>query len=82
MFVLHSFSDTETKKAIGINYLIIPIRDLVKISEKKHMRKGDYYHFFIWINSKDKRAFDFNNPGNEVIDLGKYLDNWDMALKR
>lgn len=81
VFVLHSFGDTENKKIININYLIIPINDLIKITEKKQMRKGDLYHFFIWVDSKDNRAFDFNNAGGKVIQLSKYLDNWDLVLK-
>ncbi|HEY1645696.1 MAG TPA: hypothetical protein VGF75_04975 [Candidatus Saccharimonadales bacterium] len=81
VFVLHSFSDTENKKAISISYLVVPIKDLVKITEKKQMRKDDFYHFSIWIDAKDKRAFDFNNPGSNVIELSKYLDNWDLLLK-
>lgn len=81
VFVLHSFSDFETKKTISIDYLIIPTSDLVKITKKKQIRKGDYYHFFIWIDPKGKRAFDFNNAGKNVIDLNKYLDKWELALK-
>lgn len=81
VFVLHSFSDTDIKKSISINYLVIPSRDLLKITGKKHLRKGDFYHFFIWVDPKDKRAFDFNNSGGNVIQLSKYLDNWDLILK-
>lgn len=81
IFVLHSLGDTDTKKNININYLIIPIKELIKITKNKQMRKGDFYHFFIWVDSKDKRAFDFNNAGGKVIQLSKYLDNWNLVLK-
>ncbi|MCK5624774.1 hypothetical protein KAI04_02950 [Candidatus Pacearchaeota archaeon] len=76
IFVLHSFEDGDLKKQIKINYLIIPIKDFKKIVSKKVIRKGEKYHFFIWIDDKGKRAFEFNNKGSQVIPLSKYLNNW------
>ncbi|MBU0962945.1 MAG: hypothetical protein KKD48_03515 [Nanoarchaeota archaeon] len=77
IFVLHSFEDGELKKEIKINYLIIPTKEFKKIVSKKTKRKGDRYHFFIWIDDKDKRSFDFNNKRG-IIPLSKYLNNWSL----
>lgn len=76
VLVLHSFCDGEIKKEIKINYLIIPENNLKNICLKKTVRRGDYYHFFIWIDPKDKRSFEFNNKGNRTIPLSKYINNW------
>ena len=78
VFVLHCFSNGEHRKEIKINYLVIPINQFRKICSKKTVRKGGYYHFFIWLDSDDKRAFDFNNKGQDVVFLSKYLNNWKL----
>ena len=77
VFVLHSLIDGESKKEIKINYLIIPEKEFKKKVLKKIKRKGDKYHFFIWIDVDGKRSFDFNNR-NKIIHLSKYLDNWNV----
>lgn len=76
IFVLHNFVDGEIKKEIKVDYLIIPIEDFYKCCNKKTARKGNFYHFFIWIDSKKKRSFDFNNQ-NQIF-LDKYLNNWEL----
>lgn len=76
VFVLHNFIDTNVKKKINIDYLIIPNNVFQKICLKKAIRKGGYYHFFIWIDSKGKRSFDFRE--SKTIDLSKYLNNWSL----
>ncbi|MBU1197039.1 hypothetical protein KJ765_00850 [Candidatus Micrarchaeota archaeon] len=76
IFVLHSFADNTTRKEIKIDYLIIPSKDMMKICKKKKERQGGKYHFFIWIDNKNKRSFEFNNRGGKTIPLSKYLDNW------
>lgn len=73
IFVLHSFLDGLIKKEIKINYLVIPIKILQNIARKKVIGKHGKYHFFIWIDPKGKRAFDFHDA---MIPLSKYLDNW------
>ncbi len=78
IFVLHSFEDGELKKEIKINYLIMPVEDFKRAASKKSIKEGSRYHFFIWIDDKGKRAFDFNNKGGKVILLSKYLNNWDL----
>jgi len=80
IFVLHSFEDGDLKKEIKINYLIIPINNFKKIVSKKSIRKGNRYHFFIWIDDKGKRAFEFNNKGGKTIPLSKYLNNWKLIM--
>ena len=81
IFVLHSFVNAEIKKKIEINYLVIPKKDLIKVTRKKKIRKGNKYHFFIWMDTKGKRSFEFNNPKYKTIPLSKYLDNFEL-LKR
>lgn len=81
IFVLHNFIDGDIKKEIKIDFLVIPINDFIKICEKKSLRKGDSYHFFIWIDEKNKRSFDFNNKNGSEIQLSKYLNNWQLLLK-
>jgi hypothetical protein len=78
IFVLHNFVDGETKKEIKMDYLIIPISQFQTVCRKKSIRKGDYYHFFIWIDSKNKRSFDFNNVVGKEIQLSKFLNNWEL----
>jgi hypothetical protein len=82
IFVFHNLVDTTekgvTKKQIKINYLIIPANELGKrIYEKKRTIKGDIYNFFIWIDDKGKRAFDFTEKGKK-IEFSDFLDNWDI----
>jgi len=74
VLVLHNFLDTPTRKKLNIDYLIIPNATFQKVCSKKVTRKGGYYHFFIWIDSKGKRSFDFR--GNKIIPLSKFLNNW------
>lgn len=78
VFVLHSFVDGSIKKEIKMDYLILPIKEFHKFCDKKTVRKGNVYHFFIWIDTKGKRSFDFNNKGNKIIPLSKYINNWDL----
>ncbi|EKD94261.1 MAG: hypothetical protein ACD_26C00145G0004 [uncultured bacterium] len=78
ILALHCFHDADHKKEIVINYLIIPTRQFRIICSKKTLRKGGYYHFFIWIDCKNSRTFDFNNSANRVIPLSKYLNNWKL----
>lgn len=81
IFVLHNFIDGEIKKEIKIDYLIIPIFDFLEICCKKQERSGGSYHFFIWIDEKNKRSFDFNNRNGAEIDLSKYLNNWILLIR-
>ncbi|MFC1687079.1 hypothetical protein ACFL0L_00685 [Patescibacteria group bacterium] len=76
IFVLHNFVDTSTRKKLNIDYLIVPEKELRIICKKKKVRRGGVYHFFIWIDSKSKRSFEFNNKGFNIIPLSKYLNNW------
>ncbi len=79
VFVLHSFGDSEFKKTIEIDYLVVPYDDLLKIMNKKRGGKGNRYHFLIWVDSKDKRAFDFHSTRTgKIIPLSKYLNNWGL----
>lgn len=75
VFVLHSFVDGEERKEIVVDYLIVPAEDLRKIASGKKIRKGDKYHFFIWVDSKGRRAFDYND--SKSIPLSKYLNSWE-----
>ena len=81
IFVLHNFIDGEVKKEIKIDFLIMPINDFKRVCEKKSLRKGESYHFFIWIDERNKRSFDFNNKNGKEIQLSKYLNNWDLLSK-
>ena len=80
-FVLHNFTDGEIKREIKIDFLIIPIKDFLKICKSKTMRRTGFYHFSIWIDEKNKRSFDFNNKNGEEIQLSKYLNNWKLLTK-
>ncbi len=77
IFVLHNMVNEEFRKEIKINYLIIPLKNFQRIVKMKKRRKHDKYHFFIWIDSKGRRAFDFNML-TVPIQLSKYLDNWKL----
>jgi len=79
ILVLHSIVDGDQKKNIKINHLIIPSSYMTRIAKKKVLRKGNKYHFFIWIDPNGKRSFDFNQKGE--IHLSKYLDKWDLLKK-
>jgi len=81
IFVLHSTVDGLTKKEIRINYLVVPAANFKKLVSKKKTGKGDRYHFFIWIDAKGKRAFDFHNKERKILLLSKYLDNWALLQK-
>ena len=76
IFVLHCFVDGTDKKEIQVQYLVIPIKEFRTIVKKKIKRRGGKYHFFIWIDAKGKRAFEFNNSGHQQIPLSKYLNAW------
>lgn len=78
VFVLHNFVDGDYRREIKVDYLIIPEANFRNICQKKKVGKGNYYHFFIWIDHKDKRAFDFRH---KQIMLSKYLNNWDLLNK-
>ena len=80
IFVLHSYGDSETKKTIEVNYLIVPIRDFQEITEKKAIRKGDKYHYYFWIDSRGNRSIEFNNPNGKTFSFSKYLNNWDLLF--
>jgi|SRR3989344_5711879 len=80
IFVLHNFINGNIKKEIKIDYLIIPTSKFRELVLKKKIRKGNKYHFFIWIDSKGKRVFDFNNR-KEIIPYSKYLNDWDLLRR-
>lgn len=78
IIVLHNLVETKTKKQIKINYLIIPYKQFVNLIAKKKTRtrgSAKVYDFFIWIDDKGKRAFDFKDRKNP-IQFSKYLDSW------
>jgi hypothetical protein len=81
IFVLHSMIDGLIKKEIKINYLVVPINDFRKVASKKVVRGGNKYHFFVWVDTKGKRSFDFNNKGGKTIQLSKFLNNWKLLKK-
>lgn len=77
IFVLHSFEDGEIKKKIVLNYLVIPIEEFQTICKKKKVRSdGNSYDFFIWIDPKENRSFDFR--ASNTIPLSQYLNNWSL----
>lgn len=78
IFVLHNLIDLGNKKSIKINYLIIPSKKFRFLVNKKKPNKKGQYNFFIWIDDKLKRAFDFHDDVNKTIDLSQYLDNWEI----
>lgn len=76
IFVLHCLVNTGKKMGIGIQYLIIPTKDLRLICAKKMPRKnGTQLYFFIWIDTAQKRAFDIETD-RLTIPFEKYLNNW------
>lgn len=81
IFVLHNFIDGDIKKEIKIDFLIIPIKDFMNVCSKKSLTSGHLYHFFIWIDEKNKRSFDFKNAKGKEIQLSKYLNNWKLLSK-
>lgn len=79
VFVLHCLTNTAFKKDIHIDYLIIPTMDLKKICAEKMARKRDtQFHFFIWIDTKELRAFDISGGAEQLIHFEPYLNNWSI----
>lgn len=78
IFVLHNLIDGPVKKEIKIDYLIMSTAEFHKYCNKKIARKGNFYHFIIWVDSKGKRCFDFREDKENPIELSKYLNNWDF----
>lgn len=76
IFVLHNFVSGKLKQEIKIDFLVIPVKPFQKLVQKKKIRRGGKYHFFIWIDSLGRRSFEFNNPNGKSFDLSKYLNNW------
>jgi len=76
--VLHNLIDSTTKKIIKNNYLIFPRVEFKKICSGKKANKDGDFHFYIWIDDKGKRAFDFHDDKNNPIPMDKYLDNWEL----
>jgi hypothetical protein len=77
IFVLHCFVDVANKKEIQVQYLVIPIKEFQAIAKKKK-EQGGKYNFYIWINSKGEKAFEWRNPNHKQIPLSKYLNAWDL----
>jgi len=78
IIVLHNLIDSKIKKQIKINYLIIPSVEFKNILSKKKVNNRGMYNFFIWIDDKGKRSFDFHEDKSNVILLHKFLDNWEL----
>ena len=53
--------------------IIIGTKELQKIVSNKNLL-GGRYSFFIWINPKEKQAFDFREEKSNVINLSDYLN--------
>ena len=78
IFVLHNFIDGPIKKEIRIDFLIMPTPEFHIYCNNKTVRKGGYYHFLTWIDSKGGKIFDFREDKNNPYNLNKYLNNWEM----
>ena len=78
IFVLHNIIDGNIKKEIKIDYLIIPKTDFYEICNQKKVNGQNKYNFFIWIDEKAGRAFDFHENGEQVIQLSQYLNTWSL----
>jgi len=77
VFALHSFIDSDIKKEIQVNYLIISSKDFQALCSKKKTRSdGKSYDFIIWIDPKGKRVFEMRNFKEGVVPLSNYLNNW------
>ncbi len=81
IFVLHGLIDKPPRKRIDINYLIFPFEDFKKLIQDKKVRRAKIgkgqYHFYIWINSEERKVFDYNEP-NKLIDFSKFFNNWEI----
>jgi len=56
------------------NIVIINTRELQKLCSNKIL-SNKRYNFFIWINPKEKKSFDFREENSKgIIDLSSYLN--------
>jgi hypothetical protein len=84
ILVIHSLQNIfkkSLKQKIKTNFLIIPASDMKKIVKRKKIRKpkNPLYAFFIWVNPKKKKSWEFNEWDNKQ-DFSKYLENWDLLF--
>ncbi len=77
IFVAHSVKNEKNKKDFAINYFILPASKLKEMAKKKINTRGEFLHFYIWVDSNAKKAFDYRDLKYE-IDLSKYRKNWDL----
>jgi len=71
IYVLEENSD-KGRRMIEPHIILIPTKDLIERSNKYKNTHGDgRLCYFIWVNHKTKKAFDFRD---ELMDLSEYLD--------
>ena len=76
IFNVHIISDNLKKgrKELSTHLIIIKPKDLYRICKKKkilHKR----FSFYIWVNPKEKKAFDFRDSNKKgIVDFTDYLD--------
>lgn len=77
IFVIYEENLLGKSRNIIQNFLIIPMKDFQKITQKeKTERKTGYYHYsFVRI---DNKVLEVNNTQGKTIDFSKYLNNWDL----
>jgi len=77
IFLIHLETQGKIKKEIELHYLVIPIENFRNLLKNKEIGKHDLYDFFIWINPKERKAYDYREWKN-IIELTQYLDNFDI----
>ena len=78
VFLLHTIADDfkngRNRKRLSTHLLTIKPAELYKICRKKKILHVNY-SFYIWVDPKRKRAFDFRDSGKKgIVNLTKYLD--------
>lgn len=80
VFLIYILEESSKKgrRVIEPHVIVIPTKDLQKKSSQCKKNHGkDRLCYFMWINPKTKKAFDFRD---KQIDLSKYLDKAGFKL--
>lgn len=77
IFVIHEEDVLLDKRTIKQHYLIIPIKDLRRITrnEKRERKAGNYHYSFV---VKKNKVLEINNIQHKMIDFSKYLNNFKL----
>ena len=63
------------RRTIEPHTITIPTNEIKKLVKEYKSLQGSKYHFYFWVNPKNKTAFDWRNKEKDLqYDVSKYLD--------